>query len=321
MIWVPPIAFEITTFLMSMYKAWNYARENGDFSSNPLLHVLYRDGILYSVVCPCLVQPAHLQSNALSHPGYNGCVSTIASHFSGRWLTPSLHLTGMRVFNLICWLIFPVSLVFVGVFILWALIIVMINRLFLNLRSLHNSEKTNQGSEAEEDPWKTHTPAVCSNGAQSTNIFGGGTMVCDKEFNSKSIGSSETHVTLIEERQSGPLDKPWPNNATPMPAKAHALAHLLQPSALLKQTQMPVTIAATPPLTYKTQGSSPSSHPPQMTALGYDGQPPLQRHESSTRALTPRQNSDNWDETWPHEEGDRDKRGHFSRKGLDSFGP
>jgi len=83
MIWVPPIAFEITTFLMSMYKAWNYARENGDFRSNPLLRVLYRDGVLYSVVCPCLAQPAHLQSNALSHPGYNGCVSTIASHFLG----------------------------------------------------------------------------------------------------------------------------------------------------------------------------------------------------------------------------------------------
>jgi hypothetical protein len=83
MVWVSPIAFEITTFLMSMYKAWKHVRKNGDFSSNPLLHVLYRDGVLYFVVCPCLVQLAYLQSNALSHPGYNGWVSAIASDFLG----------------------------------------------------------------------------------------------------------------------------------------------------------------------------------------------------------------------------------------------
>jgi len=228
----------------------------------------------------------------------------------------------MRVFNLICWLIFPLSLVLVGVFILWALIIVMINRLILNLRNLRNPEKTNQGSEAEGDPWRTHTPAVCSNGAQCTNIFEGGTMVCDEEFNSRSsIGSSETHVTLIEERQSRPLDKPSPNNAGPMPAKAHAPAHHLPPCAPLKQTQIPVTTAATVPLTYKTQGSSPSGPSPQMTALGYNGQPPPQCHGSSSRVLTPRQNCDDWDETWPHEEGDRGERSQFSRRGLDYYGP
>jgi len=83
MIWVSPIAFEITTFLMSMYKAWSYARENDDISSNPLLRVLYRDGFLYSIVCPFLVQLAYPQGNALSHPGDNGCVSAIASDFLG----------------------------------------------------------------------------------------------------------------------------------------------------------------------------------------------------------------------------------------------
>jgi len=193
----------------------------------------------------------------------------------------------------------------------------MINRLFLNLRSLHNSEKANRGSEAEEDPWRTHTPAVCSSRPESTNTVGGGTMICDKEFNSRgSIGITGSHVTRTEERQSRPLDSQWPIHAAP---KAHALAHVLPRDAPLKQTQTQVMTTATTPLMYKTQESSPYGCSLQLTPLGHDGQPPLQRHGSSSRVPIPRQNSDNWDET--HEEGDRDKRDHFSRKGLDSFGP
>jgi len=72
---------------------------------------------------------------------------------------------------------------------------------------------------------------------------------------------------------------------------------------------------------YKTQRSSPSGHSPQMMALGYDGQPPLQRHGSSSRVLTPRHNSDDWDETWPHEKGDRGERSQISRRELDYYGP
>lgn len=59
-VWMAPIAFEITTFLMSIYKTWSHARASGDLSSNPLMHVLYRDGVLYFVVRPCLIQPPYL---------------------------------------------------------------------------------------------------------------------------------------------------------------------------------------------------------------------------------------------------------------------
>ena len=65
-VWVSPIAFETTIFLMSLYKIWSHAHENGDFKSNPLLFVLYRDGVQYFVVRPCFIQPAYIQSNVLS---------------------------------------------------------------------------------------------------------------------------------------------------------------------------------------------------------------------------------------------------------------
>lgn len=214
----------------------------------------------------------------------------------------------MRLFNLICWLMFPVSLMFVGVFILWALIIVMINRLFLNLRSLHNSERTDWGREAEEDPWSTHTPAACPNQAQSTNIFGGGTMIYDKEFNPRrSIGITGIHVTRTEERQSRRLDNLCRSNTALMSAKAHALTLFLPRDAPLKQTKMQATRTSTTLLTYKAQGLSPYVHSPQMTAFGYNGQLSLQRHGSSSRVLVPRQNGDNWDGTWSSEGSDREK--------------
>jgi hypothetical protein len=184
-----------------------------------------------------------------------------------------------------------VSLTFIGVFILWALIIVMINRLFLNLRTLH-SETTNRRSEEEEDTWRTHTPATYSDRTKCTNIFGGGTMIGDEGFNSgKSIGFIGTHVTRIEEGQIRPLDKPLPPlpiSAAPMPTKAHALARFLPRDARFKQTQTQVTTTAAVPLAYKTQGSFPYGRSLQMTDLGYDHQPPLQRHGSNFRLLIPR---------------------------------
>lgn len=228
--------------------------------------------------------------------------------FLVRWLIPSLYLIAMRLFNLICWLMFPVSLMFVGVFILWALITVMINRLFLNLRSLHNSERTDWGREAEEDPWSTHTPAAIPNQAQSANIFGGGTMIYDKEINPRRrIGITGIHVTRTEERQSRRLDNLWHINTARMSAKAHALTLFLPQDAPLKQTQVQVKRTSATLLTYKAQGLSPYVHSPQMTAFGYNSQPPLQRHGSSSRVLVPRQNSDNWDGTWPREESGRGK--------------
>ena len=81
-VWVSPIAFETVTFIMAIYKIWSHARESGNLSSNPMLRVLYRDGVLYFVVGPCFIQPAYPQTNELSHSGYNGCVSTILGwHF------------------------------------------------------------------------------------------------------------------------------------------------------------------------------------------------------------------------------------------------
>ena len=41
---------------MNAYKSWSHAGENGYLSSNPLLRVLYRDGVVYFVVRPCLIQ-------------------------------------------------------------------------------------------------------------------------------------------------------------------------------------------------------------------------------------------------------------------------
>ena len=304
-VWVAPMGFEITTFLMSIYKTWRHARLNGDLNSNPLMRVLFRDGLVYFVVRPCLVRPPYLHINALSHPGYHVCVSTIATALFGRWLTPNLHLTGMRVSNLICWLTFPVSLMFVGVFILWALVIVMINRLFLNLRGLHNSEKTDWGFEGHHstkavgDPRRTHAPAPFPNRAQSTNIFRGGTILGGEELtiinHQRSIGFVGIQATRTEERRRRSLDNQSPISVAPTPDKKHTHVHFLPHDT---------------PLTNEAQ----SSVSPQ-TALGCDKQLPLQGHGSGFRVLIPGRNSDNWDETEPSEEGSP------RRAGLGSYGP
>lgn len=81
-VWVAPITFEIVTFSMSVYKVWNHARKNGGLNSNPLLRVLYHDGVLYFVVRLCSIQFAYPKSNSLIHPGYNECVSTTTTSFS-----------------------------------------------------------------------------------------------------------------------------------------------------------------------------------------------------------------------------------------------
>ena len=235
--------------------------------------------------------------------------------------------TGIRLFNLICWLIFPVTLMFVGVFILWSLIIVMIDRLFLNLRSLHKdkAEKVHWGTgeyennEAEENTWRTHTPFSYPNGAQSTNIFGGGTMIRDEDINATAgLGVTGVHISRTEERWGKPLYNQCFNLA-PMPAKVHAFAHSPPGDSPLNQMQMQI---ATTPLTYQTQGLSPYdrfSSPQTTAAPRYAIRLPQQHHGSSSRALV---NSDNWDETGTYKKSDnRDRTGYFSRKGLGSSDP
>jgi hypothetical protein len=287
---------------MSIYKTWNHAREKGGFNSNPLLRILYRDGVLYFVVRPWVIQPVYLQSNALFHPGHNGCVSECCF---GRWLIPKRHLTGIRIFNLICWLIFPVSLMFVGVFILWALIIVMIQRLILNLRDLHSDwgDEAYHTAAGEGDPRRIHTPSAFPNRAQSTSIFVRRTTICDEEFSMvsppKSTGIVGAHVTYTVERQGRPLDGQWPINLAPLRAKAHTPAYFPPQDLPPKQTQTRVRTTVTTPLTDKDQGLSPDGQfrSPQVTALGYDSQQPLQHHRPSSRVLTPQQHCDSGDET------------------------
>jgi hypothetical protein len=281
---------------MSIYKIWRHARESGDFSSNPLLRVLYRDGVLYFVVRPYFIQPTYHQPDELTHIGDNGCVPTIAC-FLARG-DANHRPTAIRVFNLICWLIFPVSLLFLGVFILWSLIIVMINRLFLNLRSNHKPEKESEednGTEAEEGPSRTHTPFTCRKQGQRTNIFGGGTFIRDEEFSiispTATSGAIGIRVTRTEERWSKPMDSLW-LNPVPMPAKAHVLFHL--PLRIpLSQMQMDVRKAPTTSPIYEMRAWSMFDQvgSPQKTTPSDDDQSPLQRRESSPRMLVPRQNS------------------------------
>ena len=54
------MAFEITTFLMSIFKTWRHAWQKSDLNSNPLMRVLNRDGTVNFVVRLCLVQPPYL---------------------------------------------------------------------------------------------------------------------------------------------------------------------------------------------------------------------------------------------------------------------
>ena len=130
------------------------------------------------------------------------------------WLVADSNLltTGIRLFNLICWLIFPVSLMFLGVFILWSLIIVMVERLFLNLRGLYKVEertvdcerRNNPNTEAEKSFRRPHTPFTYRVGAQNTNPFGGGTMVHGENFSmidlTTGLGVIEIHASRTEER-------------------------------------------------------------------------------------------------------------------------
>ena len=176
----------------------------------------------------------------------------------GTRLIPNLHLTGMRIFNLICWLVFPVSLMFVGVFILWALIIIMINRLFLNLRGLHISDQEeNHSTKPGKGPQGTHTP-VFSHRARGTNIFRGGTMISDEELPindpTRSIGMVGIQVNRKDERRSSPLLDQWPDS--PMPDKAHCLTHFLPCDApSFNQTQIQAPITAATPLICTSEGS------------------------------------------------------------------
>ena len=137
--------------------------------------------------------------------------------FSAGWQTCP---TGIRVFNLICCLIFPASLIFVGVFIMWSLIIVVIERLFLNLRSIHNAEKIDWdgkaycNTEANEGIWRTHAPR---GRGRNMNIFGGGTKIRLSTINpATSIG---VIVTRTEERWSAPM----PHVRESSPKQAHTL--------------------------------------------------------------------------------------------------
>lgn len=179
--------------------------------------------------------------------------------FFGRSLIANLYLTGMRIFNLISWLIFPVSLMFVGVFILWALSIIMINRLFLNLRNLHISEQETYYHSAKVGHPRTHTPAAFPHRPQSTNIFRGGTMIGDEELPTtsptRSIGIVGVQFTRTEEWRSSPLDDQWPINVAPMPDEAHCLTHFLPYDAPFQQTQILVPTTATTPLMCAAEGS------------------------------------------------------------------
>jgi len=146
-------------------------------------------------------------------------------------------LTGIRVFNLICWLIFPVSLMYLGIFILWALMIVMVNRFFLNLRRRGSVLQHKSRGRFPED---TCTSCFFQSCAKHEHLRRG-TMVDNEGFSTldptTSVGIVGIDVTCTE-RRGRLLDNQWPIGLAPMPAKAHALGHFLPRGSSPKQAQM-----------------------------------------------------------------------------------
>jgi hypothetical protein len=101
--------FETTVFLFTILKLYQKAVEANQLGSN-LLVTLYRDGICYYFVSTPLL--SHWYDSTDSGPaGYD-------RYASSHCLTTGVALisvTGLRVFNFLIWLIFPMSLALVGI--------------------------------------------------------------------------------------------------------------------------------------------------------------------------------------------------------------
>ena len=107
---------------------------------------------------------------------------------------------------------FPVTLIFVGVFILWALIIVMVERLFLNLRRLHKvkprvvdwKREGSRNTEREEGR-KIHTPYPYCDGAQSIIVLKNDTITREEDYSV----SDPTAGHGVIESQASRTERGW----------------------------------------------------------------------------------------------------------------
>ncbi|KAG8832644.1 hypothetical protein FRC17_000956 [Serendipita sp. 399] len=90
-IWLAPLIFETTTFVLTIRKLYKNAAEEYTVYSK-LITTLYRDGVCYYLV-----------------------------------------IIGLRIFNLLAWLVMPVQFALIGIFLLWAVMSISVTRLQINL--------------------------------------------------------------------------------------------------------------------------------------------------------------------------------------------
>ncbi|KAG8844784.1 hypothetical protein FRB91_002317 [Serendipita sp. 411] len=90
-IWICPMIFETTTFLITIMRLYQRAANMHGLSSR-LFPVLYRDGVSYYFI-----------------------------------------IIALRVWNLLAWKVLPMSYIFTGLFLLWAIMSIAVTRLQLNL--------------------------------------------------------------------------------------------------------------------------------------------------------------------------------------------
>ncbi|KAG8767087.1 hypothetical protein FRC16_007486, partial [Serendipita sp. 398] len=65
-------------------------------------------------------------------------------------------ILGLRVFNLIAWAVLPISLIFIGIFLLWSFTTVLLTRMHLNLKAIGHPQRRNGVSTSSSTSLSVH---------------------------------------------------------------------------------------------------------------------------------------------------------------------
>ncbi|KAG8804367.1 hypothetical protein FRC17_005981, partial [Serendipita sp. 399] len=166
-IWIPSVIFEVILFLMLFIKLFQHAGAVALATPRPLRphHQQQQQSQqqLHSPIQPQSPQHDIRRHSFLSHTTVGGTkLSKLQFHpakiaipepvktvtFLRRSPSKILHtlykdgflyfvvILGLRVFNLIAWAAMPISLIFIGIFILWSFTTVLLTRMHLNLKAI-----------------------------------------------------------------------------------------------------------------------------------------------------------------------------------------
>jgi len=97
-IFITPVFFEVFIGALTFWKAIQHAWVISNASAAPMLHIMFRDGLV--------------------------------------WFTA---VVGLRVWNALIWMFMPQSMIYLGIYILWALVSTFVSRFYLNILGVANA--------------------------------------------------------------------------------------------------------------------------------------------------------------------------------------